>query len=68
MKENKNVDEYLELSEKGETECHMKVEIILIVIRAMVIIPKHLKIDISALGALTTALIGTGRILRNIIN
>ena len=43
MKENKKIDKYLELVDKAQTENHVKVEIIAIVIGAMGTVPKWLK-------------------------
>ena len=40
MKENEKVDKYLKLVDKAQTENHVKVEIIAIVIGAMGTVPK----------------------------
>ena len=50
MKENKKVNKYLELAEKTQTEHHVKVKKIPIVMRAMDTISKRLKNYFSTLG------------------
>ena len=75
MKENEKVDKYLVLAEKAQTEHHVKVKIIPIVIGAMVTIPKRHKNYFCTLGILciiggvqASILIGTGRILRIVLS
>ena len=74
-KEKEKIDRYMDLATKMRIENHVKVEIIPIVIGAMGTIPKKLKSFIKVLGipdiiggAQTSTLIGTGKILRNVLS
>ena len=75
MKQNEKTDKHLELAKKARTENQMKVVIIPIIIGAMGKTPKRLKNHISTLGipdtigsAQTSVLIGTKKILRNVLS